>query len=86
MEKIVRASRAPVFKLIVLSDSKKSKTRKPKVLSNDHIVKVSELGRQVKIFLFYCLVRGVGSLQFLSAAENEKPEVRHIRTRGRDDF
>ena len=42
LEKIVSSSKAHVFKLIVLSDSQKSKTRKPKVFSNDHIEKVSE--------------------------------------------
>ena len=43
LEKIVRASRAPIFKLDVLSDHRQSpRTRKPKVFFNDHIEMVVE--------------------------------------------
>ena len=45
MEQIVRACRAPVFKFLVLSDNKKSKTRRPKVFINDHIRKVTGTAR-----------------------------------------
>ena len=60
MEKIVSASRAPVFQLRVLSDNQKPKTRKPKVFSNDHIEKVSVLGELFNIdnFIVQIVVSG----------------------------